>query len=240
MRKRSGKRIAGLVIAVIIAGLIAASLWYVSDYYQADEEMVRYYLAQSNPSVTSFDHGLFLDGEGTETALIFYPGGKVEYTAYLPLLNRLAASGVDCFLVRMPANLAFLDMNRAKNIMASYSYDHWYLAGHSLGGVAAAFSAARSESPADGLILLAAYPVKALPDMDVLELYGSRDTVLNRERLAKGDSYLPPNAVVMEIPGGNHAQFGNYGIQEGDGEAEISAQVQQEVTAEMILKMTEK
>ncbi len=240
MRKRSKRRIAGLVVVVILAGLIAASLWYVSDYYHADEEMLHYYLAQSNPSVTSFDHGLFIDGDGTETALIFYPGGKVEYSAYLPLLNRLASSGVDCFLVRMPANLAFLDMNRAKKIMDSYSYDHWYLAGHSLGGVAAAFCTSRAEKPADGLILLASYPVKALPDMDVLELYGSNDTVLNRERLAKGEAYLPPDTVVMEIPGGNHAQFGNYGVQEGDGEAEISAQVQQEVTAGMILKMMEK
>ncbi|MBO5521086.1 MAG: hypothetical protein J5973_05370, partial [Eubacterium sp.] len=47
---------------------------------------------------------------------------------------------------------------------------------------------------------------------------------------------LPADAVVWEIPGGNHAQFGNYGPQDGDGQATIPEEVQQEITKEMILK----
>ena len=186
--------------------------------------------------ISEIDKGLFLDGPGTENALIFYPGGKVEYTAYLPLLHRIASEGLDCFLTAMPGNLAILDMDRADDIMASYSYDHWYLGGHSLGGAVAAMYAAKAEVPPEGLFLLAAYPTKQLPDIRVLELYGSEDQVLNREKLEKTAKYLPADATVMEIPGGNHAQFGDYGMQDGDGMASIPAEVQQEITKEMILK----
>ncbi len=35
----------------------------------------------------------------------------------LPLLKRIATSGVSCFLVKMPLNLAALSPNRAKNIL---------------------------------------------------------------------------------------------------------------------------
>ena len=38
-----------------------------------------------------------------------------------------------------------------------------------------------------------------------------------------------------EIPGGNHAQFGNYGPQKGDGEASVSAAEQQRIAADKIL-----
>ena len=37
------------------------------------------------------------------------------------------------------------------------------------------------------------------------------------------------------IDGGNHAQFGSYGVQKGDGTAEISASDQLEITAEKII-----
>ena len=45
--------------------------------------------------------------------LIFYLGGKVENTAYAPLLYDLAADGILCVLVKIPCNLAVLDMNAA-------------------------------------------------------------------------------------------------------------------------------
>ena len=38
----------------------------------------------------------------------------------------------------------------------------------------------------------------------------------------------------MEIEGGNHAQFGNYGPQKGDLPATISAEEQQKQTVEAI------
>ena len=36
-------------------------------------------------------------------------------------------------------------------------------------------------------------------------------------------AYLPPGTAFVEIEGANHARFGNYGEQSGDGVAEISS-----------------
>ena len=227
----------GTVLGIIAAVLAVVCVWYISDYYHASDEVGRFISGQGDVHVDSIREGLFLDGPGSENALIFYPGGKVEYTAYLPMLYDLAEGGTDVFLLKMPANLAFFGIKKADDIIADHSYRHWYLGGHSLGGVAASFYVNDTEYDVDGLVLLASYTTKPLPDTQVLELYGSEDLVLNHEKLQEGKSLLPDGSVIMEIPGGNHAQFGNYGVQKGDGEAAISRKAQQEVTVQMIEKM---
>jgi hypothetical protein len=138
-------------ILILFLLLAAAAAVYISDYSRASDNVRAYLQDTAEVAVREIPEGLFLDGPGTENALIFYPGGKVEYTAYLPLLHRLAEDGTDCFLVRMPANLAFLGINKAGGILEAYDYDSWYLAGRSLGGVAAAFYAA--DHDLNGLIL---------------------------------------------------------------------------------------
>ena len=191
--------------------------------------------------VTEMPDGLYLDGPGDETALIFYPGAKVEYTAYLPLLSELADQGIDCFLIKMPCNLAIFGQNKAKNIMDSYEYDHWYLSGHSLGGAMTASYASGHLESLNGLVLLAAYPTKSLKSdsFSVLSLYGSEDGVLNMEKMEEGKAYMPVDYAEVCIEGGNHAQFGNYGEQKGDHAADISREEQQAQTVEAILKMME-
>jgi pimeloyl-ACP methyl ester carboxylesterase len=90
----------------------------------------------------------------------------------------------------------------------------------------------------DGLVLLAAYPDRPLPeDLPVLVLYGSEDGVLNRSNLEKSASLLPPDAVVRQLPGGNHANFGSYGAQRGDGIATVTPEAQWAWTAEWIGRM---
>ncbi len=198
-------------------------------------------LTKDSVLVTEMPDGLYLDGPGDETALIFYPGAKVEYTAYLPLLSELADQGIDCFLVKMPCNLAIFGQNKAKKIMDSYEYDHWYLSGHSLGGaMAASYSSGHLES-LNGLVLLAAYPTKNLKSdsFSVLSLYGSEDGVLNMEKVEEGNSYMPTDYAEICIEGGNHAQFGNYGEQKGDHAAKISREEQQAQTVEAILNTME-
>ena len=48
------------------------------------------------------------DGPGEGSALIFYPGGKVEAEAYAPLLFSLAEGGEDCELVELLGHFQFL------------------------------------------------------------------------------------------------------------------------------------
>ncbi len=232
-------RIFRMILVLAIAAGITTALVYMSRYYRADETAQAYLDGQADADggtspvqIVDIEQGLFLDGAGTENALVFYPGAMVEYTSYLPLLYKLAEDGIDCFLVRMPANLAIFGKNKADRIIRYNPYEHWYIGGHSLGGAMAADYAARHGEELDGVIMLGAYPVKTLSgDLKVLELYGSEDGVLNMEKRQEAEKYLPRNAVTEVIDGGNHAQFGNYGLQDGDGEARMSAQEQQSVTA---------
>lgn len=48
---------------------------------------------------------------------------------------------------------------------------------------------------------------------------------------------MPTDVTAFEIIGGNHGNFGNYGEQQGDGTATISASEQQAVTAEKISEL---
>jgi hypothetical protein len=89
--------------------------------------------------------------------------------------------------------------------------------------------------------MLAAYPTKTL-DASLYSaiIYGSEDGVLNRKKLEEADRYLPEGGEQYVIEGGNHAQFGSYGIQTGDGVATISSEMQQRKTVEFIMKMLQR
>lgn len=72
--------------------------------------------------------------EQAKTGIIFYPGGKVEYTAYAPLMEACAREGILSVLIKMPGNLAVFVINAAEGIQEQYqTVDKWYMAGHSLG-----------------------------------------------------------------------------------------------------------
>ena len=210
-----------LALVIVIAGFC---IWYVNDYNHADASVNAYLNGTDSVSVEKIDNGLFLDGPGNESALIFYPGAKIEYTAYLPLFTELANDGVDCFIVEMPFNLAVFGSNSADSIVNnnSFAYDKWYISGHSLGGVVASYYVINHSKDYDGLILLASYPAEDLNNVSVLSIYGSNDKVLNKETYDKSKDL--------------HAQFASYGNQPGDGVASISSESQRNQTEKEILE----
>ena len=225
-----------LIPAGILLLLAAVSVIYVSIYYRADAAAAAALSSGDAVTVSDIGKGWLFDGPSEDTALIFYPGAKVEASAYAPLLHLLAEQGMDAFLVEMPLRFAFLDQNAAGRIMDQYSYKNWYVGGHSLGGAMAASWAAGNGEKLRGVVLCAAYPTKKLdPALTEILLYGSEDLVLNMDRLRKGDKYSADHVTEHVIEGGNHAQFGNYGIQKGDGTASISAAQQQEEAVRVIL-----
>lgn len=222
----------GIVYILII--LVVAVVFYLGKYYHSQVDINT--LENSEISITKEDYGYFVDGPGTDKAMIFYPGAKVDEKAYAPLMTRLAEGGVDCFLVQMPAHLAILDMDKAEDIMGKYSYDKWYLSGHSQGGAAAAIYAAGNPDNIDGLVLLAAYPTKDISDdISLLSIYGDQDKVVQMESYDSNKINWPAQSQELIIPGGNHAGYANYGKQAGDGDAQISNDKQQEITATAIL-----
>lgn len=226
--------------AILLSAAVLALAFgvYVSDCYRATDAALACLDEAGGPKVRSVNQTLCVETPGATTALAFYPGGKVQAEAYMPLLRRIARDGTDCYLVKMPFNLAVFGVNRIEGVMAAHPHDRWLLAGHSLGGAMAARWAAAHPGRLDGLVLLAAYPDRPLPeDLPVLVLYGSEDGVLNRSNLEKSASLLPPDAVVRQLPGGNHANFGSYGAQRGDGIASVTPEAQWEWTAEWIGRM---
>lgn len=235
------KRRTRIILSVCLAGFLVFGISgyaYVSDYYHADEKALEAMAYQTGSVQTEQDGDvIWFVPEDPTAGLIFYPGGKVEYTAYAPLLRACAENGILCALVRMPGNLAVLDANAADGLQQEHpEVTTWYIAGHSLGGAMAASHAAAHEKDFDGLILLAAYSTKDLSQttLRVLSVYGSEDGVMNRESYEKNRANLPADTTEVVLDGGCHAQFGSYGPQDGDGVPAISGEEQVRQTVEAI------
>ena len=228
----------GIVILITICGsfinFILVGFIYLGIYYHADSSVKEYLKSSNDVTVVKKKGYYFFDGKGSNSAIIFYPGAKVEYTSYAPLMYELAESGIDTFLVDMPFNIAFFGSNKASTIISDYSYESFFISGHSLGGTVASIYASNNKDKIDGVILLASYSTKSLDGLDVLSIYGSNDGVLNKKKYEENKKNLPNNFKEVVIEGGNHANFANYGSQKGDKVATIGKQEQQKLTIEAI------
>lgn len=238
MKRHQKVLIAAMALILVLALGVGI---YVGDYYHTDPEASAVLLEQlgyrfgirGGFSEYAPTHGTYSKG------LIFYPGGKVEHTAYEPLLAACAEQGILCVLVKMPGNLAVLGMDAAEDVLALYpEIEEWYIAGHSLGGSMAASFAAGCEE-IDGVILLAAYSTESLEGKQVLSIRATEDQVMNREKYEQYRLNLPEDASELTIEGGCHAGFGCYGPQDGDGQPTISAEEQIRQTVDAIVSFME-
>lgn len=223
----------GMLILVVL--VLGGFYIYTLDYYRAEAE-VEIMIEQEPERILMQDDltAVFPDAEADrEVGLIFYPGGKVEAIAYLPLLKQLSDEGITCILTKMPFNLAVFNVDAADNVYSAYpKIDQWFLAGHSLGGAMASSYVEKNADKLEGLILLGAYPINDAK-ISTLAIYGSEDVNLDLTKLETTENTL-------EIRGGNHAYFGNYGEQEGDGVASISREKQQAIAVNTIIQFIER
>lgn len=176
----------------------------------------------------------------TEIGLIFYPGGLVEAQAYAPVLRQIAAEGVFIIITPMPLNLAIFDTNAASDVIAAFpGIKTWIIAGHSLGGSAAAIYAEKYPDRVDTIIFWDSYPPDSsdLSDNQIstLSIYGMIENKPNNSVLEK-THLLPADTIYIGIEGANHAQFGDYGLQAGDVDALITPEDQHNQVAEIMLE----
>ena len=221
-----------IVVAVVILALLAGCL-YLLNPYRADGTATAALMPTDTISVEADGKYAIFAPEEAHAGLIFYPGCRVEYTAYAPLMQEFAAQGYFCVIVNMPLNFPLFGVNAAADILEKYpDIPEWYIAGHSLGGTAAARYVSKYPDGISGLLLFGSYTDTDLKeqDLDVLCVYGSEDNIMNRPAYENGKSLVPSNFAELCIEGGNHAGFGNYGAQSGDGEAFISQAKQIETT----------
>jgi hypothetical protein len=176
--------------------------------------------------------------------LILYPGGRVDPRAYAPLARAIAQHGFTVVIVRMPLSLAFLDTGAAARVRTETpSITTWAIGGHSLGGVAASSYVAGHRAQMSGLVLLSSYPAEGTDlsaaqgprgPLQAISIRGSEDGLTTAVKVEASKPRLPPTTVYLVIPGGNHAQMGDYGPQSGDGTAAIPAARQTQQTADAV------
>ncbi len=227
-KNRLWLKISLISLAALLVVLTVGFYVYVSDYYKADETAVA--VMSGNSDIRIEDNLTILSPSyPTDTALIFYPGAKVEAIAYLPILEKLKQNGITCVLVKMPFNMAIFDVNAADKVFDKLpDIKNWYIGGHSMGGAMASSYASKHKEAVKGLILLGAYIYGDYSAKDALTVYGTFNS-----NLEKNINYTE-NIVVIE--GGNHAQFGNYGRQKGDPDATISTEEQQDIAVTAIME----
>lgn len=227
----------GLIIALvlIVAGMFWVASW-TSSASGPNETALAALQSDATVNVTVQADLISFEPTGTAhtTALIFYPGGKVDFRAYAPVLHRIAAEGFAVYTPAMPLYLAFLDSDAAAGIIAAHpDIENWVIAGHSLGGVAASGFAAGNPA-IDGIVFWASYPQGTElknTSIPVLSIYGTLDSVVSLNEVEASRGNLPESAQFLSIEGGNHAQFGAYGPQEGDTPATIAAEAQYDLVA---------
>ena len=204
----------------------------VSEYLKSDEQIT--FVEEEKGDSAYY---AFINNEGSNKVLVFYPGAKVDEYAYAELMRNIAESGTDVYVIKMPFHMAMLNGDGAKDIIDHNEYEKVYLAGHSLGGVAASGYTISSSDKVDGLILLASYSTRKIPDnVELLSIYGDKDGCLEMNVYEKNRSNWPPVSNEVVIKGGNHANYASYGKQKGDNEASITRDEQISITAEAIIE----
>jgi dienelactone hydrolase len=182
-----------------------------------------------NPAVTVTDtpdsvvitpaHG------GSFVGLVFIPGAKVDPYAYLATLSGAVEElGLTVVITKPTLNLAFFDQRSVATFTAAApDVGAWFVGGHSLGGVRACMLADDPATEAAGLVLFGSYCAAAVDDdLPVLSISGSEDGLSTPAKIRDTADRLPAETTFVQIDGANHAAFGAYGAQPGDGEATIS------------------
>lgn len=205
---------------------------------------------QSGPSVSvSTSSSALAFTPTTDTVgvgLLFYPGALADPEAYAPMARAIAEAGYEVVILELPFRLAPFQRHREQLAQRTRAFIQgegarrkWVIGGHSKGGKLAAQFARDHASDIVGLLLIGtSHPrednLSGLA-LDVTKVYGSEDGLASEEEVDHFGSNLPETTHWTRIEGGNHAQFGWYGWQLGDGHATITRTEQQAVTVRAVL-----
>ena len=244
MKKKTWLIAAGVVAALLI--LIVIWALNLKGPGEAAQEILEYSDAMT---IVENDLGIiFCPVFPTETiGLIFYPGAHVDPRSYAPIMYQIAQAGVPVVVLNVPFGFSTLAadapdevINTARNFPCQNEISEWYIGGHSLGGVSAASYVFEHQEQVAGLVLWGSYPAKNVDlsnsTMSVLSVFGSMDKLTTYEEVNASRSQVPQTAQFLGISGANHAQFGDYGAQAGDGEAQIEPSEQWSIVTDLTLQ----
>ena len=188
---------------------------------------------------------VFRPATSEPVALIFYPGALVDPEAYAPMARAIAEAGFEVAIIKVPLRMAVLEsqLEEVRSRTMTYRGDSdaeiLVLGGHSKGGAMAAEFIGGWTDLFDGLLLVGtSHPREtdlSYLEIDVTKIHGSEDGLASEDEIRGFAPNLPAGTHYVRIDGGNHAQFGWYGSQFGDGTARISRQQQQDLLIEAVL-----
>ncbi|KMT59368.1 hypothetical protein X559_2708 [Paenilisteria newyorkensis] len=227
------KKTLWIVLAVLVLVIGGAYFYFNTSPSQFAEEA-----GNSTKKVDVVDDSGFLMftpmNQDVKKSVIFYPGAFIDALSYAPMAKGLANAGYKVYIAEMPLGLAVFGQDKAADIIDSHEDEHFVIGGHSLGGAMAARFAHENMDELDGIFFLASYADEkgtlAKAPFSALSITATKDGVLNWDTYEKNKKYLPENTTFVSIKGGNHAQFGAYGKQNGDNEATISVEEQTKET----------
>ncbi len=239
MKIRIKRVVLGVIAGIALIGAIAVIVWLATPYRASSDALA---LLKDSDSYNFINEGNleFIPKEPKDSGLIIYPGGRVEAAAYSYLCTGVAKEGYPCIIAIMPLNLAVTKVNSAGEIISKYSkVTKWVLGGHSLGGSMVIRYLQNSPDKIKGLLMLGSYSDIDLSYMTLSSknLIGSEDFILNANTFTSTYKNLPKGASIILIQGGNHSLFGDYGLQEGDGDPKISKEEQHKIVVDAAISL---
>ena len=157
--KRINWKLVLAVLAVVVVSLVLAFVFWANDALPASDVALQAMQSDERVQVSEENGWVTFspaNDSQPEIGFIFYPGGRVDYRAYSPVLRMIAEQGYFVALVPVPLNLAFFDINVAARVQAQYpEIKSWVVGGDSLGGVAAAEYVKALMQEVDGLVFFA-------------------------------------------------------------------------------------
>ncbi len=239
-KPRRGRRIVSRILLGLLAllGLVTVGflIWANTGVMRAEPGPLAAVAANPAVTITDSPEAIILtpsDGDSTD-GLVFIPGAKVGAGAYVSNLSGVVErDGVTVIITKPTLNLAFFDLRPLGDFTElAPGVNQWFVGGHSLGGVKACQFA--TEPVLSGLVLFASYCANDLSasDLPVLSIGGSQDNLSTPAKIENASDRLPSDAEFIIVAGANHARFGDYGPQSGDGTATINSDEMRDVLTE--------
>lgn len=228
------KKIVLVIAAVFVVVFVGLWIYSMDSYkpldamYESIEQMDKSYIRTEDIDEITFT----VDFPIKQVLII--PGGKVEPESYEYLAISLAINGYNVTIAKPLFNLAILTPNYYNRFLSN-SLDNVVI-GHSLGGTVGSIMS-NSNHLVSYVVFLASYPIFDVSDKETLIITAENDLVLDASKIEENKGFLNESYQYLSIAGGNHAQFGWYGNQKGDGQATIDTITQQDLIITEIISL---
>ncbi len=217
LNKTAKRVIAGILIVLLIPVLLIVWLGVTKQAVPGPEAMELLEQIDTNAAV-EVEYGDWFVVQPAHVkptaGLVIYPGAHSAVRGYVNVMAQLAEAGYLAVATKMPLGYAFLAPERIEDVYEAYpEIEHWFLAGHSLGGAMAGSYAYEHGDKLAGLAFWDAYPPSyhSLADSDVPTMLLYRATLDGEpeQKFHEKRPLFPKATDWVPIRGGDHGQFGD-------------------------------